>query len=60
MLMMIPRTGAYNLSKAIDIAKQMQDSDPDFKYVVEDCKNGLGRIDVYDEENELVQQGFII
>lgn len=56
---MIARTGAYSLEKANSIAQELNGSD-DWKYQVVDCKNGLGRIDVFDEENELVVQGFII
>lgn len=56
---MTPRTGAYSLDKAYAVAKEMNESD-DWTYQVIDCKNGLGRIDVFDEENELVIQGFII
>lgn len=59
MNMMIARTGAYSLEKANSIAQELNGSD-DWTYQVVDCKNGLGRIDVFDEENELVVQGFII
>jgi len=59
MNLMTPRTGAYSLDKANEIAKEMNETD-DWTYQVIDCKNGLGRIDVFDEENELVIQGFII
>ena len=52
-------TGFYNLDKAVKVAAELQTGDPDWKYEVIDCKNGLGRIDVYDEDNELIEQGFL-
>ena len=53
------RTGCYPLQKAIKIAEELNNTD-DWKYVVIDCKNGLGKIDVYDEDNQIVVEGFII
>ncbi len=54
------RSGAYPLNKAIEIAAILQnDEDNDWRYEVIDCKNGLGRIDVYDDEGFLIQQGLI-
>lgn len=38
-------------------AKEIQEGDPDWHYKVEDLRNGLGRLDVYDEDNVLVQKG---
>lgn len=52
-------TGFLPLDKAKTVAKELQDSDPDWAYNVVDCKNGLGRIDIYDEEGELVVSGFL-
>ena len=52
-------TGWYTLSKAISVAAEMQAGDPDWRYEVVDCKNGFGRIDVYDESGLLVEQGFL-
>lgn len=49
----------YPLEKAGKIAKEANRIDEDgWSYEVVDCKNGLGRIDVYDEEGELVWEGF--
>ena len=59
MNLMTARTGAYSLDNAKEIAKEMNASD-DWTYRVVDCENGLGRIDVFDEDNELVVRGFII
>ncbi len=54
------RSGAYPMNKAIEIAAILQnDEDNDWRYEVIDCKNGLGRIDVYDDEGFLIQQGLI-
>lgn len=54
------RSGAYPLNKATEIASILQnDEDNDCRYEVIDCKNGLGRIDVYDEEGILIQQGLV-
>ncbi len=53
-------TGFYNLAKAIAVTKEMQEADPDWEYRVVDCMNGLGRIDVFDEDGELIEQGFLL
>lgn len=54
------RSGAYQLKKALEIANILQnDPDNDCEYKVIDCKNGLGRIDVYDNEGFLIQQGLV-
>ena len=52
-------TGFYNYDKAVKVAKELSDNDEDWTYEVVDCKNGLGRIDVYDEDGELVVAGFL-
>lgn len=56
---LISRTGLLPLDKAIDAAKKLNESD-DWRYEVIDCKNGFGRIDVFDEDNEIVISGFIL
>lgn len=54
------RSGAYQLDKAVEIASILQnDEDNDFRYEVIDCKNGLGRIDVYDAEGFCIHEGLI-
>ena len=53
-------TGCYNLEKAYKVAAEVQAGDEDWTYKVVDCKNGLGRIDVYDEDDEIVIKGFLI
>lgn len=60
MLLMTQRTGVFNLDKAVSMAAELQSGDEDFTYTVEDCKNGYGRIDVYDEEGILLHKGFVI
>lgn len=52
-------TGFYDYKKALEFVASV-DPDDDWNYVVVDCKNGLGRIDVYDEDNELIVKGFIL
>lgn len=52
-------TGVLPLIKALAAAQVLQMGDPDWTYKAVDCGNGLGRIDVYDEENELVISGFL-
>ena len=52
-------TGFYEYEKALDFVKNV-DADDDWTYVVVDCKNGLGRIDVYDEDGELIAEGFVL
>lgn len=52
-------TGMYKLDRANSIAEQLQKGDPDLVYAVVDCKNGLGRIDVYELDGELVQKAFL-
>lgn len=52
-------TGFYEYAKAVEFVNTV-DGDDDWTYVVVDCKNGLGRIDVYDEDNDLVVKGFIL
>lgn len=51
-------TGSYNIEKAHEVADAMNAND-DWTYTVIDHKNGLGRIDVYDEDGELVVKGFL-
>jgi len=54
-------TGFYNLDKAIQIANEMNENPwDDWEYKVVDCNNGYGRIDVYDEDGELAEQGFMV
>ena len=54
-------TGSYNLDKALKVCAELNSCvDDDWKYTVVDCKNGWGRIDVYDEDGELVEKGFLI
>jgi len=54
------RSGFHSLAKAHEVAAAMQAGDEDlWTYRVTDCKNGLGRIDVYDEDDEIVVSGFI-
>jgi len=53
-------TGFYPIAKAIKIAEGVQQFDDDWTYKVVDCKNGLGRIDVYDEDGGLVVKGFTV
>jgi len=60
MTLITAKTGFYNLSKANEIADYMNKSDLDWTYNVIDCENGLGRIDIYDEDSELVIEGFIL
>ena len=38
-------------------ANEIQEGDPEWTYKVEDLGNGLGRLDVYNEENFLVHKG---
>ena len=52
-------TGFYEYEKAVELVKSVDEND-DWTYIVVDCKNGLGRIDAYDEDNELIIKGFII
>ena len=59
MTKIIDTTGFYNLAKAESVAKEMNATD-DWTYKVVDCENGLGRIDVYDEDGELAVEGFLI
>ena len=54
------RSGAYELSKAIRIASELQSDEDELKFEVVDCKNGLGRIDVYDAEGLLIHEGFVM
>jgi hypothetical protein len=54
-----PATGLYNIEKARLVAQEMAASDLDWTYKVVDCNNGFGRIDIYDEDNELVVKGFL-
>jgi len=55
-------TGLYSLEKAKKIANELNSSpDDDWSYKVTETANGkYGRIDVYDEEGELVEKGFLI
>ncbi len=52
-------TGFYELAKAHEVAAGVAEHDEDWTYEVVDCKNGYGRIDVYDEDGELVVAGFM-
>ncbi len=52
-------TGFYEYEKAVEFVKGV-DAEDDWTYVVVDCKNGLGRIDAYDEDGELIVKGFIL
>ncbi|NJM67877.1 MAG: hypothetical protein HC851_20510 [Acaryochloris sp. RU_4_1] len=48
----------YKLEKAHQVAAELQAGEEDgWAYEIVDCKNGLGRIDIYDEERELVCSG---
>lgn len=53
-------TGFYNIEKAKSLANEMNSYEDDWSYVVEDCGNGLGRIDIIDEDGEVVVSGFMI
>lgn len=54
-------TGCYSLDKANTIAEQLREGEEDgWTYRVVDCQNGFGRIDVYDEDDNLVKQGFML
>jgi hypothetical protein len=47
----------YPLEKAREIAAQLQAGEEDgWTYEVVDCNNGLGRIDIRNEEGELIKQ----
>lgn len=48
----------HSLKKAQEIAAAMNASEDDWSYIVIDCKNGFGRIDVIDEDSEVVFSGF--
>jgi hypothetical protein len=49
----------HQLEKAHQVAAQLRAGEEDgWIYTVVDCKNGLGRIDIHDEEGELVTRGF--
>jgi len=48
----------YSLAKAQEICQEMNSYDDDDHYEVVDCKNGMGRIDVYDSEGFLIHKGF--
>lgn len=51
----------YTLEKANKYAAALTAADEDgWTYKVIDCKNGLGRIDVYDEDGELVFKGMSV
>lgn len=52
-------TGFLPLAKARLVAEALQASDPEWQYKVIDCQNGFGRIDIFDEDGELVESGFI-
>ena len=55
------RTGLWPINKAKLAATELNKNDDDgWKYVVIDCKNGFGRIDVFDEQDELIISGFIL
>lgn len=55
------RTGLYPLEKANEVAKEMQDTEGcGWTYSVVDLNNGKGRIDVYDQDNELIAKGFFL
>lgn len=56
-LMKLPQV-FYPLQKAQAIAAELNSYDDDDSYEVVDCKNGLGRIDVYDEDGLLIHAGF--
>lgn len=53
------RTGLLPIEKAYTAANELQIGDPDWKYKVVDCNNGKGRIDVFDEDGEIVVRGFL-
>lgn len=51
-------TGLQPLGKAIADAEQLNAGcDDGWEFVVVDCGDGLARIDVYDEDHELVVAG---
>ena len=52
-------TGFHNIEKAKDLADKMNSYDDDWTYELFDCGNGLGRIDVIDEDGEVVISGFM-
>ena len=52
-------SGCYPLEEARRIAAETGKHDPDWTYDVVDCRNGLGRIDIYDEDGELVFKGYL-
>jgi len=54
------RTGFYQLAKAESIASELNGYDDDWTYTVTDCENGYGRIDVIDEDGEIVIKGFML
>ncbi|MES0445048.1 MAG: hypothetical protein ABUJ92_00745 [Desulfobacterales bacterium] len=55
------RSGLFNIDKANEVAAELNaDVDDDWNYLVIDCNNGYGRIDVYDEDEELVFKGFVV
>lgn len=54
-------TGLYSLEKARSLAEGLQAADCEgWSYRVVDALNGLGRIDVYDEEGQLVIKGMLL
>jgi hypothetical protein len=43
----------YFADQALDVARQLQESDPDWKYEAE-IKGDYGRVNVYDENGQLL------
>lgn len=54
-------TGFYQFEIAKQKVAQLNATEYDgWEYKLIDCKNGLGRIDAYDEDGELVVKGFML
>ena len=53
-------TGFYQYDKAVKIAAELQAADEDWTYKAVDCTNGLGRIDVIDEDGVVIEEGFLV
>ena len=50
----------YPIAKAIEMAKTLQENDPEWTYTVHHGQNGMGRIDVHDEDGHLLSEGFSV
>ena len=58
-ILMDDRAGFYTLDRAREVAASLQANDPDWTYEVADCGNGLGRIDIIDEDGFVVKAAFV-